>query len=57
MTIFTRALLATALAFGLPGAAANAQRLTIGSDATTNRAVTVDAFEPIGQSFTASPTT
>ena len=56
MTIFTRALLATTLALSLP-AAANAQSVTIGSDVATNRAVTISAFDPIGQSFTAQTDT
>ena len=51
MTIFTQALLASTLVFALPGAA-NAQTVTIGSDVATNRAVTIGAFDPLGQSFT-----
>lgn len=52
-TLFGAAAAAAALAFALPAAAQSSQTLEVAANPQTNRLVTISAFDPIGQSFTA----
>lgn len=53
ITLFGAAVTAAALAFALPATAQTSQSLEVAANPQTNRLVTISAFDPIGQSFTA----